>query len=163
MARKPKHDPILDEGRSITIAGAQYDARPLGALDIFRLVPILRHGVAVLQRNGADLQSLTGTDAVLVIVSALETHQKAVIDLAASILSVTPQDFEDTTRFPLDCLVDIIEVVSDDPNLEVFLAKAGKLASKMQAKHRPTTTVSRESFNSSEPPEGTPDGVTASS
>ena len=159
MPKAKKTDPILQEERTVTIADTTYDVRPLGALDIFRLVPILRSGVSVLQRAGADLERLTGADVALVVVSSLETHQQQVVDLLASLIEVKPKDFEDARRFPLDCLVDIIDVVSEDPNLEAFLSKAAKLAAKLQK----TPTASPESFNSSESTADTVAGATATS
>lgn len=159
MPKTKAPDPVLQDERTIDIAGTTYDVRPLGALDIFRLVPILRSGVSVLQRAGADLERLTGADVALVVVSSLETHQQQVIDLLASLIGVKPKDFEDARRFPLDSLVDIIDAVSADPNLDAFLSKAAKLA----AKYQTIPTASPESSNSSEPTADSVAGATATS
>ena len=126
----PAEDPILTETPTVDIAGRTYTVRKLGVRDTFRVARIMKRGVAAL---GDRAGNLTAGDAVQVLVASMTENEDEVLAMLASLISVDVSDFDDTDRFPMDSIIDILKALSEHQDLKAFLAKVADLIPSMSA------------------------------
>jgi len=122
-----KADPVMDAAPTVTIEGREYHMRRLGLRDVFRVSRILGRGVSML----ADAKSFTLGQIVQVLVGSLTMNEDEVLDLIADVLQVERDALADPERFPMPCILDVLEALAQHMDLVGFLKRVQALTERL--------------------------------
>lgn len=119
--------PILDPGPIITIEGRQYTVRRLGVRDTFAIARIIAVGAAASNRQLTNAEMGDPQRIGELLLAGFIAAEKTAFELLASLIGVTPKEFEDPTHFPMGSELAIIEALAEHQDLRAFFAQAGTL------------------------------------
>lgn len=119
-------DPILGQELSVEINGTTYPLRRLGVRDTFALARIIGRGA-----GATGISSDAGPDELIgLLLAGLGASEGEAIRLLASVIGVSPADFENPELFPMGSEVDIIAALAQHQDLRAFFGKLGELMAK---------------------------------
>jgi hypothetical protein len=120
-------DPVMDAAPTVTIEGREYRMRRLGLRDVFRVSRILGRGVSML----ADAGKFTVGQIVQVLVGSITVNEDEVLDLIADVLQVERVELNDPERFPMPCVLDVLEALAKHQDLMGFIVRVQALTERL--------------------------------
>lgn len=120
-------EPIVGKKPTVEIEGRTYTIRRLGISDVFTVVRILGVGIKQLGTIGG-VQSLDNTAIALALVAAIPHAEDEIMDLLADIVGVDGEDIRNPDLFPIQSIIDIIDVLAKHQDLKAFFTQLQGLA-----------------------------------
>ncbi|ANB66106.1 hypothetical protein GFC29_3881 (plasmid) [Anoxybacillus sp. B7M1] len=127
---------IMEQPKTVVIEGKEYTVRRLALFDVFRFVNILKH--ANLLAKFGELMKTFDPENGENDESARELRVRAGIELILSLADAEEQIYEfiagiiqtdknTVKHFPLEAMVDILQIVFRSNDLKAFLDKVARL------------------------------------
>lgn len=131
--------PILDPGPIVEIDGKPYPLRRLGVRDTFKLAKIVAVGAAALNPTQQFTNNDMAKPEVLqqLLLAGLMAAETTVLELMASLISVTVKELEDPERFPMSTPLDIAMALVEHQDLRAFFAHVQPLLLKFAKTQTP--------------------------
>lgn len=130
MAKKkqetPQADSVMEDAATVEIAGQEYTLRKLGFRDTWRVGRIFSSSLHVLaDESGA----YSPNQVAAVFVGSVLRAEDDALKLIASVLQISegPKAFDDTDRFPMEDIVDVVEAIGKSNQIKSFFAKCNNL------------------------------------
>ena len=120
-------EPFLGDAPIVTIKGREYKMKRLGITEIFKLGRILAVGAAGMGKEVGKIDLMDPSVLAGLLLVSFPYAENQCMEFIANIINVKVEELKNPELFPIDSVLDIIEVLMEHEDIKTFFIKLTKL------------------------------------